>query len=63
MQITRDLLNAKKADAIMKRDKHLAGANACEGAIAEVDQLLHVLDIPEPPAKPATPAPANPATP
>lgn len=49
MQISRELLEAKRAEAIAERDRLLSQANAQIGAINVLEHLLQVLALPEPP--------------
>jgi len=48
MIITRDLLTERRQLFTAQRDKLVATLNACHGAIQDVEQLLAVLDAPEP---------------
>ena len=46
MQISRELLQAKRQQAADERDRYLAAANAQVGRIQALDDLLAVLDLP-----------------
>ncbi len=63
MQLTKELLLTRRAQATKARENLIAQANAQAGMIDILDHLLAVLDQPEPPTPPAPtpPAPAKPA--
>ena len=47
MQISRELLQAKRQQAADERDRYLAAANAQVGRVQALDDLLAVFDLPE----------------
>jgi hypothetical protein len=55
MQITTEMLEERKAQAIATRDQHLAGANAANGVIADCDHWLAVLSKEDGKVVPAAP--------
>lgn len=57
MHISRELLTAKLKQAIEERDRHIASANAAVGRVAALNDLLAVLDLPEPVPPPPPPSP------
>ena len=50
MTITKEIIEARRAQRIQQRDQSLAMANGAAGALAELDNALAMLAAPEPPA-------------
>ncbi len=59
MQLTREILLAKRQLATAELEKLVANANAQRGVIATIDHLLAVLDQPESAKAPAVPIAAE----
>jgi len=51
MNLTRELLTERLKNFSAQREKLVASLNACHGAIQDVEQLLAILDAPEPDPK------------
>lgn len=55
MKLSRELLEAKLAEANALLEQRLQQANAARGSINTLEHLLAVLDLPEQPAQPPAP--------
>jgi hypothetical protein len=60
MNISLELLEAKRKQAIDERDRYLGAANGQVGRIAALDDLIAVFKLPTPPAPTNSSGPSNP---